>query len=70
MVTITATTRGMQIRLARISRRLNQEQIAALASVGQTDISRIERDLLIPEDRQARILRALDIERAAEAVTP
>ena len=69
MVTITATSRGMHIRLARVSRRLSQEQMAVLASVCQTDVSRIERDLPIPEDRQTRILLALELERAAEAAS-
>ena len=62
MTTMTAESQGMKIRLARVSRRLNQEQMAVLASVCQTDISRIERDLPIPEDRLERIQVALGLE--------
>ena len=62
MTTMTAESQGMKIRLARVSRRLNQEEMAVLASVCQTDVSRTERDLPISEDRLERIQAALGLE--------
>ena len=62
MTTMTAESQGMKIRLARVSRRLNQEEMAVLASVCQTVVSRTERDLPISEDRLERIQAALGLE--------
>ena len=61
MVAVQETT-GMRVRIGRIRRGLTQEQLARLADVAQYDVSMVERNRLIPEDRHGRILEALNLE--------
>lgn len=53
---------GLKVRLTRVSRNLRQADVAEMANVGQTDISRIEHSKYVPPSRRRRILDALGIE--------
>ena len=61
MVAVTETT-GMRVRIERVRRGLTQEQLARVADVAQYDVSMVERNRFIPEDRHGRILEALNLE--------
>ena len=55
-------TMGMRARIERVRRGLTQEQLARRADVAQYDVSMVERNRTIPEDRHGRILEALNLE--------
>ncbi len=50
---------GLQVRLERVKRRLKQSEVAAMAGVGQADVSQLELDKKLVPSRQKRILAAL-----------
>ena len=61
---------GLTIRLVRVSKRLRQSDLAAIAGVTQADVSQIERDRKIVQTRQHRILEALGIDPEAFNAAP
>ena len=52
---------GLQARIERVKRRLKQSELAALAGVGQADVSQLELDKKLVPARRKRILAALEI---------
>ena len=52
---------GLRVRIERVRRGVSQEWLARRADVGQHDVSRLERGLDVPQDRQKRILRVLGL---------
>ena len=52
---------GLRVRIERVRRGVSQEWLARQADVGQHNVSRLERGLDVPADRQKRILRVLSL---------
>ena len=57
---------GLQVRLERVKRRLKQSEVAAMAGVGQADVSQLELDKKLVTSRQKRILAALGIREGSD----
>ena len=53
---------GLRVRVERVKRRLKQSELAALAGVGQADVSQLELDKKLVPARRQRILAALGLE--------
>ncbi len=53
---------GLRVRVERVKRRLKQSEVAAMAGVGQADVSQLELDKKLVPSRQKRILAALGLE--------
>ena len=60
-ISLNNMTIGKRARLVRLSRNMDQITVAVMAKVTQGDVSRLERDLKVDENRRTRILAVLDL---------
>ena len=67
MDSTTIESLGLQAKVERVKRRLKQSELAALAGVGQADVSQLELDKKLVPARRQRILAALGIRENADA---
>ena len=61
VVEVETKTLGDKVRITRLSKRYSQHVLALIAHVTQDAVSKVERNLPIPEETKQKILKALDL---------